>query len=84
MGFVETHGTYAPGFFRELRTWVRHGLKSQRTLELEEATPLLPDENPPRKETPLPFTQILVLLLLQLTEPIMSLSIGPYINQVCS
>jgi hypothetical protein len=55
---------------------------TQRTLEPEEATPLLRDENPPRKETPLPFAQILVLLLLQLTEPITSLSIRPYINQV--
>ena len=26
MGFVETHGTYAPRFFRQLQTWVWHGL----------------------------------------------------------
>ncbi|KAH9008117.1 hypothetical protein EDB84DRAFT_1552105, partial [Lactarius hengduanensis] len=44
----------------------------------EEENALLRDENPPRKETPLPITQIVVLLLLQLTEPITSLSIRPY------
>ncbi|KAH9170240.1 MFS general substrate transporter [Lactarius sanguifluus] len=47
-------------------------------------TPLLRDANTPRKETPLPITQIVVLLLLQLTEPITSLSIRPYINQLVS
>ena len=56
--------------------------KSQPTLEPEEATPLLRDENPPRNETPLPITQILVLLMLQATEPITSLSIITYINPV--
>ena len=54
------------------------------TPEPEEETPLLRDENPPRKETPLPITQILVLLFLQSTEPVMSFSIRPYINQVRS
>jgi len=49
-----------------------------------EETPLLRDRNAPRKETPLPITQIVVLLLLQLSEPITSLSIGPYINQLVS
>ncbi|KAF8267045.1 major facilitator superfamily domain-containing protein [Lactarius quietus] len=48
----------------------------------DEETPLLRDGNVPRKETPLPITQIFVLLLLQLSEPIMSLSINPYINQL--
>jgi hypothetical protein len=48
----------------------------------EEGTPLLSDSNLPREETPLPVTQIIVLLLLQLCEPITSLSINPYINQV--
>jgi hypothetical protein len=52
------------------------------TLESVEETPLLQDETPPRKETPLPITQILVLLLLQTTEPLMSFSNRPYINQV--
>ncbi|KAI9443966.1 MFS general substrate transporter [Lactarius indigo] len=48
----------------------------------DEETPLLRDENAPRKATPLPITQILVLLLLQLSEPITSVSINPYINQL--
>lgn len=48
----------------------------------EEGTPLLSDLNPPRAETPLPVTQVLILLLLQLCDPITSLSINPYINQV--
>ena len=48
----------------------------------DEETPLLRDRNAPRKETPLPITQIVVLLLLQLSEPITSLSINPYINEV--
>ncbi|KAH8993663.1 major facilitator superfamily domain-containing protein [Lactarius deliciosus] len=50
----------------------------------DEETPLLHDGNAPRKETPLPVTQIVVLLLLQLAEPITSLSINPYINQLIS
>ena len=50
----------------------------------EEETPLLHDENLQRKETPLPITQILVLLLLQISEPLMSFSIRPYINEVRS
>ena len=57
---------------------------SHRTPEPEEATPLLRDGKPPRKETPLPITQIVVLLILQLSEPITSLSIRPYINEVRS
>ena len=56
----------------------------QGTPEPEEETPLLRDGNAPRTETPLPMTQILVLLLLQLCEPITSHSIKPYINQVRS
>ena len=48
----------------------------------DEETPLLRVGNAPRKETPLPITQIVVLLMLQLSEPITSLSISPYINQV--
>ncbi|KAH9054529.1 MFS general substrate transporter [Lactarius vividus] len=50
----------------------------------DEETPLLHDRNAPRKETPLPVTQIVVLLLLQLAEPLTSLSINPYINQLIS
>ena len=48
-----------------------------------EETPLLPKgERAPRKATPLPKFQIAIVLLLQLCEPITSLSIYPYINQV--
>ena len=54
--------------------------RSQGTID--EETPLLHGENSPRKPTPLPVTQISVLLLLLLAEPITSLSINPYINQV--
>lgn len=50
---------------------------------VDEETPLLHNANAPRKATPLPVTQITILLLLLLTEPITSLSINPYINQVC-
>lgn len=50
---------------------------------VDEETPLLQNANAPRKATPLPVTQISILLLLLLTEPITSLSINPYINQVC-
>jgi hypothetical protein len=56
--------------------------KSQGAPEYDEETPLLHDGNAPRKGTPLPITQIAVLLLLQLTEPLTSISIRPYINQV--
>jgi hypothetical protein len=48
----------------------------------DEETSLLRDGKPQRKETPLTLAQILVLLLLQLCEPITSQSIKPYINQV--
>ena len=50
----------------------------------DEETPLLRNENPQQKETPLPRAQILVLLVLQLSEPITFSSIRPYINQVRS
>ena len=50
----------------------------------EEETPLLRDRNAPRTETPLPITQVVVLVLLQLCEPIASQSIKPYINKVRS
>jgi hypothetical protein len=54
--------------------------RSENTVD--EETPLLHSGHPPTRETPLPAVQILVLLLLQLAEPITSLSINPYINQV--
>ena len=50
----------------------------------DEETPLLRNEIPQKKETPLPLGQILVLLLLQLSEPITFSSIRPYINEVRS
>lgn len=56
--------------------------RSQGTVD--EETPLLHDANAPRKATPLPVTQITILLLLLLAEPITSLSINPYINQLVS
>ncbi|KAN0119048.1 major facilitator superfamily [Russula decolorans] len=51
---------------------------------VDEETPLLHNGNAPRKATPLPLTQITILLLLLLAEPITSLSINPYINQMVS
>ncbi|KAI0275665.1 major facilitator superfamily domain-containing protein [Russula aff. rugulosa BPL654] len=51
---------------------------------VDEETPLLHNANAPRKATPLPVTQISILLLLLLAEPITSLSINPYINQLVS
>ena len=50
-------------------------------LESEEGTPLLHKGDVPRTETPLPITQIAMLLLLQISDPITSYSIRPYINQ---
>jgi hypothetical protein len=47
----------------------------------EEETPLLRNRNAPRSETPLPITQVTLLFLLQLCEPIAAQSIRPYINQ---
>ena len=58
--------------------------RSQSAAELDEETPLLRDGTSSRKETPLPTTQIAVLLLLQITDPLTSLAIRPYINQVSS
>ena len=55
-------------------------VKSQGTPD--EETPLLHDQDAPRRETPLPITQIIILLLLLLSEPITFLSISPYVNQV--
>ncbi|KAI9452892.1 MFS general substrate transporter [Lactarius psammicola] len=58
--------------------------RSQGIPEPEDETPLLRNGNAPRKETPLPIAQIVILLLLQLTDPVASLSIRPYINQLVS
>lgn len=53
---------------------------SARILVTSEITPLQVPRKKPR--TPLPKLQIGILLILQLVEPIASLSIFPYINQV--
>ena len=53
-------------------------------LEPEEGTPLLHKGDVTRTEKPLPITQIVILLILSLSDPITSLSIRPYINQVRS
>ncbi|KAI0316454.1 MFS general substrate transporter [Amylostereum chailletii] len=51
-----------------------------------EASPLIGERRAPepRKVTPLPYGQITILLLLQLSEPVASQSILPYINQLVS
>ncbi|KAG5726787.1 Protein ZINC INDUCED FACILITATOR-LIKE 1 [Termitomyces sp. T112] len=49
-----------------------------------EETALLAQSRERRNPTPLPWLQISIVLLLQVTEPITSLSIYPYINQLVS
>ena len=57
-------------------------MSSQELIEQnDESTPLLRETAHPN---PLPKGQIFALLLLMTAEPVMSLSIIPYINQVCS
>ena len=59
---------------------------------IDEETPLLTNDHDNNVQvlrkretpTPLPKIQISILMLLQLCEPILSQSIYPYINQVCS
>ncbi|THU83159.1 MFS general substrate transporter [Dendrothele bispora CBS 962.96] len=52
---------------------------------VDEESPLLTNRNvKTRKTTPLPKVQILVVLLLQICEPVTSQSIYPYINQLVS
>ncbi len=54
----------------------------QKPLEQnDEHTPLLRERSHP---TPLPTGQLFALLLLMIVEPVMGLSIMPYINEVCS
>ena len=48
----------------------------------DEETPLLHDDDAQRKPTPLPKTQLFLLLLVRLAEPIASHSISPYISEV--
>ena len=47
-----------------------------------EGTPLLFNDDPPLKPTPLPATQVSVLTLPWIAEAVVVLSISPYINQV--
>ncbi|KAG1746533.1 major facilitator superfamily domain-containing protein [Suillus paluster] len=47
-----------------------------------EITPLIPAEVSKRPKTPLPKFQIGILMMLHVTEPIASMSIFPYINQL--
>jgi len=48
----------------------------------DEETPLLHEGSAQRKPTPLPKTQLFLLLLVRLAEPIASYSISPYISEV--
>jgi len=50
----------------------------------DESAPLLPETAHPNKPNPLPKGQMFALLLLMTAEPVMGLSIMPYITQVCS
>lgn len=64
-------------------TTVTEGRTSSTTRAVQdELSPLLP--TPPRKKerTPLPKVQLGILLLIQFAEPISSMSIYPYINQL--
>ncbi|KAG1746529.1 MFS general substrate transporter [Suillus paluster] len=47
-----------------------------------ETTPLIPEGASKKPKTPLPKLQIGILMILQLVEPIASMSIFPYINQL--
>jgi hypothetical protein len=51
---------------------------------VDEETPLISSPSKPStpRHTPLPKLQISIILFLQLSEPIMSQSIYPYINRV--
>ena len=48
----------------------------------DERTSLLPNNYQVQKITPLPKTQLIILLFLQLAEPLVSQVITPWINQV--
>ena len=49
---------------------------------IDEETPLLPNEQPKKKPTPLPWAQFSILLILQLAEPLTSQVIYPFAPQV--
>jgi hypothetical protein len=51
--------------------------------DVDEETPFIQtDDSAPRKPTPLPKTQISILLTLWIAEAVVANSITPYINQV--
>jgi len=52
--------------------------------DVDEETPFLQNEDTPRKPapTPLPRTQIAILLSVWIADSVVSHSIGPYLNQV--
>ncbi|TEB39446.1 MFS general substrate transporter [Coprinellus micaceus] len=50
----------------------------------DEETPLLQQKQQKKAPTPLPYLQIGIVLLLQLCEPLCSMSIYPYINELVS
>ena len=57
-------------------------MPAQETIEQDnERTPLLPARRYP---TPLPTGQMSALMFLMIAEPMMSVCIMPYINEVCS
>ncbi|KAG6860740.1 hypothetical protein C0995_008004 [Termitomyces sp. Mi166 len=60
-----------------------HPLEDEERV-VDEETALLTQSHERRKPTPLPWLQISIVLLLQVTEPITSMSIYPYINQLVS
>lgn len=54
-------------------------------MEPQEDTPLLASPAAlEEKRTPLPKLQLAIVIFLQISEPLSSQSIYPYINQVCS
>ena len=57
-------------------------MRSQARFEDNEETPLL-NQDPSNKPTPLPIAQVSILVLPFIAEAFASLSISPYINQVC-
>lgn len=52
----------------------------------DEETPLLQQEgeNQPKKRTPIPWAQVSLLLVLQLSEPLTSQVIYPFAPEVCT
>jgi hypothetical protein len=57
--------------------------RSEDNREVDEESPLLPDQKVPNPtQTPLPIVQISVLLTAWLAESIICQSISPYLNQV--